>query len=100
MRDKLYIYTEEPTHFNPNIKIIFGYKETCEALTNMQHEIHTLQISFLSHFWIKFGYDIHLVDGPFEIVFDEKTLGMFPKYGAYHMMYDMYNTGVLYQKPE
>ena len=105
-RDQLYIFDHEPSvheiyqldGFDKGVNILTGYKETADAILQMQHIIYTTQMSFLQHFFIKFGYDIILcLEDGYTVTFDENDLIEFDDADQYYML-KLYNIGDLYKK--
>ena len=104
-RNKLHIFDHDPSvhemyqlsQYGKEITILRGYKETADAILDMQPEIYTTQMSFLQHFFIEFGYDIILyLENGFTVEFTEEDLDEFYGYDQYYML-ALYNAGELYE---
>ena len=99
MRGKLYIYVTEPETFLRCPYICCTYNETAEAIARGDKEIRTFQMAFLSHLFIKAGWDIIIVEGKYEYVFTEEWVDKFPPMDFYGML-NSWKSGELYTKPK
>lgn len=98
MRGKLYIYTEEPEIFQmkyDNDFLYHDYRETAEAIARGDKIIRTLQMDFMSHAWIKAGWDIVIIDNGYEIEFKPEHVVGWPM--DYYYMLNLWKVGELYQ---
>lgn len=99
-RGVIYVYATDPYEYELGEhdidKVYTTYKDTADAITRGDKEIHTTQMCFMSHMFIKAGWDIVLLDGEYEVVFDQESIIGYPEY--YHHMLDMYRIGELYDK--
>ena len=99
MRGKLYIYITEPVSYLRCPYICCTYNETAEAIARGDKEIRTFQLAFMSHLFIKAGWDIIIVEDKYEYVFTEEWVNKFPPMDFY-AMFNCWKAGELYTKPE
>lgn len=99
MRGKLYIYVDEPHNFIHQPYICCTYAETADEITRGTKEIRTFQLAFMSHIFIKAGWDIIIVDGNYQFIFTEEWVDKFPV-DDFYAMFNSWKMGMLYEKPE
>lgn len=108
-RGEIHIFTEDPYKYisilpqNTQIRLLITYDEVMSAIEDDQKIIYTTQLYFLSHMWIKAGYDLILYDKGCTIKFDDTYLDIAElRYNPapYFYMISLYTWGELYQIPE
>ena len=104
IRGELHIFIDDPIMYLPLIgkefMVLDTYADVTDAILNNQKEIYTTQIHFLSHLWIKAGYDIYLYNNYEVVKFDEEYLEVIDaSYNplSYYYMISLYTIGELYQ---
>lgn len=104
IRGELHIFTDNPILYVPLIGkefiVLDTYADVTDAIVNNEKEIYTTQLHFLSHLWIKAGYDIYLYNNYDVVKFDEGYLELInASYNPlpYYYMISLYTIGELYQ---
>lgn len=98
MRKNLYIHVDEPNFFVQQPYICCTYDETAKAIANGDDEVHTFQLAFMSHLFIRAGYDLHIMDHNYDFTFTEEWMNKFPNTDFY-AMFNLWKMGELYTIP-
>ena len=109
IRGQLHIFIDNPMNYAPilpaelkGLKVYASYDDTNDALKRGDKLVCTMQVFFLSHLWIKAGYDIFLYVDGCTVIFDDEYVNMmglneWPV--SYYYMQDLFRIGELYQTP-
>lgn len=105
-RGEIHIFTEDPSKYSEilpkQIMLYITLEEVTDAIERNQKLIFTTQIYFLSHMWIKAGYDLILYDNGCTIKFGDEYLdlmGLRYHPQSYYYMQELLMWGDLYQIP-
>lgn len=104
VRGEIHIFADDPSVYIPlideQIVLLITYDEVSRAIQEDRKKIYTTELMFLSHLWIKAGWDIILYDNKYVIKFDDNYIDLIGARNtpmSYYYMLELYRSGDLYQ---